>query len=190
MPIGCLLQTAGRRPGENPVSRFSWLLSLLLLAVLAGGCATLRARPKPEPPPSDAGVASPLVVSEPRAEPNAASPPPVDDAPPDRPALTRAKSPVRTSGREPAPSASPRAAPLLLGPEAGVDPGEVEALLAGVAKRLSAIERSRLSLADQPNFDAAQQFLTQAKTASESGDLLYARSLGKKADALAYALSR
>ncbi len=185
MRVTRMVRCAGRARGPDRARRLAWLLMLPLLAMLTGACATVRARPE-SPPPTGPGT-PPLVVSDPRAEPDSPAeiPPPAD-----RPASKR-PAPTRPTDREPEQTATPEPAPLplLLAPEAGVDPRDVAALLTTVATLLDRIERPRLSLADRFQYDTARRFIDQATIASKAGNLLFARYLGKKAEALARALS-
>ena len=184
--------SAGSRWRPDQTRRLRWLVIPPLLALLTGGCVPRRARVEPESPPPPDRATPAVVLAEPRAEPEVVPPPTADGPASSRPVPTRPTPGTAPSDPQPEETAAPDAVPhpVLSAPGDGLDATEVAVLLTRVATLLDRVDRPRLSPADQVQYDTARRFVDQATTASGAGNVLFARQLGKKAEALAHWLAR
>ena len=200
MPVMATMATSRRR-----FAGLSHLLALMLLTAGAAGCAASAhtgIRPVlriPEAPPR---VVTQLPVSPPE--------PAQTEAPPVTSESTDAEPAERRPTERPAPRASASAdaatdtatstdqdqsadslqAPRVLTsvPDQATDRRTVESTLAATTALLDRLDRSALDTAARAQFDTAQRFLEQAEAALAADSLVFALSLGQKAQTLAQGL--
>jgi hypothetical protein len=182
------------------------LLAGLIVLVALGGC--IRPKPKTGPQtaaPLDVPPAPPRVIALPEPEEPAESAAPAEPEPaskekprtrsrspvprpqpeaPKPPAETKPETPPADAAK---PAATPPAAPLQPALQASTQEvqKQVEAQLAQAGNDLRKVDQRVLSSDGKTQYQAAQQFIAQARVALKEGNLVFAQKLAEKAVGLA-----
>jgi type IV secretory pathway VirB10-like protein len=173
-------------------------LPVLLLAVVAAGCAAkVQARvPEPPMPTLEAPPAPPRIIAV--YEEPAAPDPPAEVAVEGPPAPVR--PPARPPRPEPteAPVAEPPrihqpSPPLTLTPTPGSEAqteASIRTLLSRASRDLSRVNAATLNIDGRTQFDTARRFMQQAEESLKARNLVFAGKLADKAAAMASVLVR
>ena len=161
---------------------------LLLLAVVAAGCATTQARTVPAGPPLEV----PLPPARVPAPVNLPSTPEVATVePPDVGAEDAPRAPQETPAPAP-PAVSPAAAPLparelraVSGAEETAALAEIRTMLRRASRDLERVDYNRLSGPGRLQYEQSRRFGQQAEEAIRDRNLVFAATLAEKAAALA-----
>ena len=184
------------------------LVVLSAVATLTTGCLGLGSRPTVSPPILTVPEAPPRVVAiypvEPEPEPETPQPPSedvgedsdtqdwdefVEQTESSRPPLASAPPPapvVETTDEDE--GEDPQLQPQLISAEQELTRVAVRQTLAAATRLLTELERNSLDSAGRAQFDTAQRFLQQARTALGTDNIVFAYYLGQKAEALAAGL--
>ena len=145
----------------------------------------------PEAPPR---VVTKLPVSPPEPAPAETEPTTAEDtdataaAAEDKPPTSARPTPPVADTAEVAPDANPVQRELTSAPDQDPDRRTVMSTLASTSALLDRLDRSNLDAAARAQFDTARRFLDQAEEALAADSLVFALSLGQKAQALAQGL--
>jgi hypothetical protein len=184
------------------------LFAALIVTIAAGGC--IKPRPKTGPQtaaPLDVPPAPPRVIAlpDPEEPPESAAPTEPEPAGKDKPRGTRPRPPAARAPQPDTakpPEAKPDTPPVVIEapkPAAPVQPPlqpalqastqeltkQVEAQLAQAGNDLKKVDQRTLSADGKTQYQAAQQFIAQARTALREGNLVFAQKLSEKAVGLA-----
>jgi hypothetical protein len=184
--------------------------ALLVLSVLAAGCASTRAQTPIERPALDVPPAPPRLI-DPPATPEVSQPAPVEDLPPPpapapaaRPKTPQAAKPESQKPEakveappttEPAPAAQPPSAPPVpaLRTPATADTAAAERRIRDVLYRaqtgLAGIDYQRLSVQRKGAYDQAKDFIDGAEAAIKASNFELGMEMADKADKLVRELS-
>ncbi len=186
--------------------RLAHLLALVVLTAGAAGCVAsantgigpvLRipeAPPRvvtqlPVSPPESAQTEAPPVTSESTdAEPAGERPPTERPAPRARASADPATDTATSPDEDQSADATQVPRELTSVPDQATNRRTVESTLAATTALLDRLDRSALAAAARAQFDTARRFLEQAETALAADSLVFALSLGQKAQTLAQGL--
>ena len=181
------------------------LLALVVLTAGAAGCVAsantgigpvLRipeAPPRvvtqlPVSPPESAQTEAPPVTSESTDAEPARERPPTRPAPRARASVDPATDTATSPDEDQSADATQVPRELTSVPDQATNRRTVESTLAATTALLDRLDRSALDAAARAQFDTARRFLEQAETALAADSLVFALSLGQKAQTLAQGL--
>ena len=185
--------------------RLAHLLALVVLTAGAAGCVAgantgigpvLRipeAPPRvvtqlPVSPPESAQTEAPPVTSESTDAEPARERPPTRPAPRARASADPATDTATSPDEDQSADATQVPRELTSVPDQATNRRTVESTLAATTALLDRLDRSALAAAARAQFDTARRFLEQAETALAADSLVFALSLGQKAQTLAQGL--
>jgi hypothetical protein len=176
---------------------------LLVVAVVAAGCAKARAHVEPElpslepppPPPRVVAVYEQEVEATPIVEPEPAEATETPRPRPARPQGTRPEGATRPEPTRPEPTARPNPSPpaLTLKPPSGTE-AKTEASIRGLLDRagqdLDRVNYAALDPDGRAQYDTARRFRQQAEEALKNRNYVFAGKLADKAATMAAVLVR
>ena len=194
------------------MSKWSFLIPLILLGPLVGACASASAKTVPAErpalvvPPPPPRVVEPAPAPDPVPEPVAdlpPPPPPIKSTRPARETTTRQQTatpaepkPGETVNPEPpaAPAApAPQQPPPQLRPPQTADSNEAERAIRATVERakssLGVVNFDRLSNERKKAYNDAKLYLQQAEDAVKQGNFVYGQNIANKAETLARELA-